>query len=487
MSTLTTAIENSSDPSAADNPEDPSVREALGPDPTPTLSTISVPADAMNLDTPCLDRLPEIGHLPIPTFPNEEFRSPISSPTSHRSRLSADKSLWDQFSPISTPAGATPAGPTNNTSLLRMSLPLGTPHLSPEGTAAPTPTPPPGNNTISVQPQTSLRDLMTSGTDPCNPAKLPCRAPRDPLDKYIKADMPEIHDLEPRSLLELIDLDRLDEWDRCPGGKLVAVPFRDEAEDPDWAKFVQNRIFAAAAEITKAQLMGISTPRPNELAHETHRTPTTFLIYNLTDSQRQILLQQRVWSSKDITFRVAPLGSNIPSYLFTVSGLTTLNLQSIRDMVLDTWLDDESCIFFQLTPQPTNSPEHSNISPILEDLVNSIQVEQLPTKDEGGILAPVFHILASSPRIPNHQVWSQIRNFLAKRNYEASLEGSATIRVAPFDCTLCHGISHPRGLCPFTKIIGWNAPMGPPENKRPRRDNDRGRFPRNSRRWTRTQ
>ena len=83
---------------------------------------------------------------------------------------------------------------------------------------------------------------MTSGTDPCNPAKLPCKAPRDPLDKYIKADMLEIHDLEPRSLLELIDLDRLDKWDKCPDSKLVAVPFGDEAEDLDRAKFMQNRI-----------------------------------------------------------------------------------------------------------------------------------------------------------------------------------------------------------------------------------------------------
>lgn len=195
--------------------------------------------------------------------------------------------------------------------------------------------------------------------------------------------MPAIHDLKPRSLFELINLDHLDEWEKCLGGKLVAMPFRDNIEDPVHAKIVQNHIFAAAAEITKAHIMGIFTPRPNELACKMHRMPTTFLIYNLAESQCQTLLQQKVWSSKDITFHVAPLGPNISNYLFTVSSFTTLDLDNIQVMIFSTWLDDKFCIFFQLTLQPTNALKHSNMPLILNDLVKSISVEKLDMKAKG--------------------------------------------------------------------------------------------------------
>ena len=44
----------------------------------------------------------------------------------------------------------------------------------------------------------------------------------------------------------------------------------------------------------------------------------TFLIYNLTDSQKQTLLSRYVWSSKAITFHVLPLSLACLDFLFRI-------------------------------------------------------------------------------------------------------------------------------------------------------------------------
>ena len=171
----------------------------------------------------------------------------------------------------------------------------------------------------------------------------------DPLDKYTRAMMPKINDAHPTAIFDLIDLSVIDEWDSYPEGKLAAIPFGSEVRNVDLHDDIRNRIFIAAAEITKAQQISVSGPRPSAHARETRRYPSTFLIYDLSELQRRTLLERQVWSSTEITFRVVPILPCHSDFLFSIAGLTTLTTDTVRDMIFKVWQDKETRAMIQET------------------------------------------------------------------------------------------------------------------------------------------
>ena len=277
--------------------------------------------------------------------------------------------------------------------------------------------------------------------------------------------MPKVQDAEPTAPYALIDLDAIYEWKSLPGGKLIAIPFGIEARKQSRHDSIRRRIFEAVAEITQSQELGVSAPEPNDRARETRDTPTTFLIYNLTDSQRQTVLQQIVWSSLDITFRVAPALS-LPNFLFTIAGLSTMSTGLVQNMVQKVWQDDKSQESFQTITQPRNAQEREDNQLILKDLIATMKIERLDIRKKGNILTPKFNVYAESARISSDIIWSDVRHFLANRSYDTSMLGRATIQVTPYDCAICHSADHPRGLCTFPKVPGWNGPTWRSETQR---------------------
>ena len=148
--------------------------------------------------------------------------------------------------------------------------------------------------------------------------------------------MPKIHDTNPTAIFDLIDLSIINEWDSFPEGKLVAIPFGNEVNKLYQHDDIRRKIFNAAAEITKAQHAAVAGPRPHANARQNTHPPHTFLIYNLSELQHRTLLERTVWSSAEITFRVAPLLLTKPDFLFSIAGLSTLATDNVCDMILNT-------------------------------------------------------------------------------------------------------------------------------------------------------
>jgi hypothetical protein len=161
--------------------------------------------------------------------------------------------------------------------------------------------------------------------------------------------MPKINDAHPMVIFDLINLSMINEWDSYPEGKLAAIPFGSEVCNLDLHDDICNRIFIAAAKITKAQQISISGPQPNAQARETRCYPSTFLIYDFLELQHRTLLERQVWSSTEITFRVAPILPCCSDFLFFIAGLTTLTTNNVRDMVLKVWQNEETLAMVQET------------------------------------------------------------------------------------------------------------------------------------------
>jgi len=164
---------------------------------------------------------------------------------------------------------------------------------------------------------------------------------RDPLDKYSRGITKTVHDAYPGSVYARIKQEVLTEWTMMEGETLLAIPFESDAETAELHNDTCDRIYNAVGEITHAKNYGIASPMKREdiqaliLANQQNqgagkkwkrsdeRLPGTFLIHSLSQVHYQMLLQQTVWASQTITFRIIPPEMTCPSFLFAIKGLHT--------------------------------------------------------------------------------------------------------------------------------------------------------------------
>lgn len=278
---------------------------------------------------------------------------------------------------------------------------------------------------------------------------------RDPLNKYTKGPMPLIHYAHPTAIFDHLDVNLVRNWVNLPKGKLLAQPFGADARTLSMHPQLKSLLFAAIIDITNSHDISVSAPRPKPI---TYRTPFSFLIYNVSDEHAQTLLKRKVWSSVAITFSVSTLNPSCPDYLFTIKGLTTMLHTEVHNTVNEVWHDQTSLTF--LDSLCRNFPENFQTQAIntLQQFVNSLEVVRLDTRLRGNIINPVYNIYAKGGLIGNDHMWSRIRAFYASRTYAPQAQDPGTTVIAPFRCSICHAVDHPRGLCPFPVVEGWNGP-----------------------------
>jgi uncharacterized protein (DUF736 family) len=293
--------------------------------------------------------------------------------------------------------------------------------------------------------------------------------------KYTDATMPPIYDATPYAPLRHMDLDLVDEWEKCPEGKLFAHPFDDGTCKLD-LHWVKNKIFAAAIEITQSHRVAVSPPRPSKAAFEAGCIPTCFLIYHLTEDEKQFLLKRGVWSSHHITFRVTSFYPPCPDFLFSIKGYATTDTDIVHRIVHSAWRDDATGTFINTIVEDFPLGKRANAGQVLSRFIDSMRVKLLPTKESGNILAPRFDVYANGSLIVQEAVWKRLRDYLAGRVYTSLLLDTGTTEVAPYLCGICRGVDHPRGLCPFPDIEGWHGPRGP--SRRSITESSRARGPR---------
>jgi len=184
--------------------------------------------------------------------------------------------------------------------------------------------------------QVSIRDRMAAANERGDTESTNRTSAWNPLDKYTNSDMDPVHLGHPMAALKNIDLDTIGSWEQIPGVKLLAQPFGAYANKIENHNALKALIFAAVIEITNADKVSICAPRRSPTAN---RNPSSFLIHNLSEKQKQTLLLRGVWSSTNITFRVLPIEPECPNYLFSIKGLTTQDCSVVYDAIEKVWGD----------------------------------------------------------------------------------------------------------------------------------------------------
>ena len=297
---------------------------------------------------------------------------------------------------------------------------------------------------------------------------------RNPLDKYMKGVMPIVHDAHPSDPLDFVDMKTIKEWDNCPNFKLIAAPFGFEARLQAKQNDIKKRILAAVAEITQSPRVGVSAPGPHDrIVKARHRTPRAFLIHGLTKDQYQILLKQKVWVSAAISFRVTMTKPTCPDLLFTLTDFSTLDTRDIYVMVRDLWQQAPTLTSIQEAVHEIIGNSQTERPPNIKAFLASVRVELMKIMEGGGRMTPHYNIYANGKYFRNHKMWTKIRGILARLHYGSPLLGSGIPLIRAHHCNICHAADHPRGFCTFPKMQGWRGPTGLPDAATSRNDDTR--------------
>jgi hypothetical protein len=280
---------------------------------------------------------------------------------------------------------------------------------------------------------------------------------RDPIEKYTKSTFSKckIHHSHPTAAFDHIDIDQVEKWESLPDGKLLAHPFGHEVRTLTNHLGIKTKIFEAVGEITQSNSVGVNAPRPSN--HETG-TPIVFLIYNLSEIHRQILLDRQVWSSAEITFRVTTLDPVRPDYLFSIKDLTTKFEDEVKAAVRKVWDNDDTTTFLETICQTAPESQRLLTTASINEFMNSLRIEKLATKGPGDVDTPTFNVLIKGNYINDDGTWCLLKNFLASQEYALDFQDPGIAGSNFQRCSICYSVDHPRGLCPFPHTDGWNGP-----------------------------
>ena len=297
---------------------------------------------------------------------------------------------------------------------------------------------------------------MIAGIREDEVTQMVARTTWDPLQKYTEGIMPKVHLAHPAAALNDMDLECIQEWDEWPKEKLLMQPFGTMVFDCANHNTICSLILGAVGEITKANNFTVYAP---QLEDNNTKVLISFLIYDLTAQQKQSLLTCHIWSSPQITFHVLNFEPECPDFLFTIKGLSTLREQEVFAVILDTWHDNETNSFLLSICEQAGNPEVAIMHEMLMDFTDAVWMAKIDTRERGNILAPSFRVFTPGALIPNACTWCHLRKYLASRSYSIQHQSPGTSIKPSKMCTICHGTNHPRGLCPFLNVTGWNGPL----------------------------
>ena len=286
------------------------------------------------------------------------------------------------------------------------------------------------------------------------------QAPPQLHGKYTSSLMPKIHDEDPASLLAGLDKDQINSWLSIATGKVLVRPFDAGVKyQPNHIRIAKS-ILTAAKDITRATGAVVARPTPAQKSARKRqsRHPITFLIHDISKADEEMLLSREVWSSKEITFQVSPVNVRRPDFLFTLTGFVTDRPELVTSCVMETWSDEiTDKLLHKLADEALTEAEQLDRLNEMISFLESATVEYLDIKSGGGQSNPHFNIYADGEAIEDHKTWIELRKALKSHVYRSATIGDGKATKNDFICGLCHGHDHPRGLCEFPHIRGWNG------------------------------
>jgi hypothetical protein len=224
-----------------------------------------------------------------------------------------------------------------------------------------------------------------------------------------------------------IDPSQATAWIAMTTWRLLLRVFGPAPRGPDEAQGASFRLRKVAAVIANGKNFALSPPHQSARAASISRWPSTWLLSTPDRSTAERFLVNQVWSHKDITFQVVPFGSALdkngdpvlhialknPTLLFALRGLISDDPTELTTFIRDVWTRSENVdrILAIISGDPDDYSDEDE--QVYDQLIETVRVEVLLTKIEGGIIFPQINVFAKL-NISDATKWNTVRNTLAR-------------------------------------------------------------------------
>ena len=159
---------------------------------------------------------------------------------------------------------------------------------------------------------------------------------------------------------------------------------------------------------------------------------------------------------------VTSLQLSSQDYLFTLTGLATVNTQEVGTLILAKW--DLEKVQEELQNAIQSACGQDQYQMDIHAFLETISVRKIIITTKDSVNVPKFNVDTDSDLIEDHELWSQIREILRNQSYSTSMSGKCIVELGPHHCNICHRGDHPSGHCTFSLVEGWNGPSGKKEH-----------------------
>ncbi|KAH9003918.1 hypothetical protein EDB83DRAFT_2324263 [Lactarius deliciosus] len=115
----------------------------------------------------------------------------------------------------------------------------------------------------------------------------------NPLNKYTKGPMPDIHDEDPATLLKGLNKSQIRTWLKLTTGKVLTRPFNSDVNFQKNHQHIAKVLMATAKEITGSASIAVAPPDKDHSSHkqQSKHHPNTFLIHGMSKRDAETLLK----------------------------------------------------------------------------------------------------------------------------------------------------------------------------------------------------
>lgn len=259
-----------------------------------------------------------------------------------------------------------------------------------------------------------------------------------------------------------IDGDQLEEFMESPGSIFFTV-WASKVYDKG-SKALQTHAETSIHAATGEEIL-LMPPKRSAIGRA-RDGPIAYLATGVSEEARNTLLEQGCYSmrSPQVTFFAHAAKCEFPRWICGLHGFWDYrNVDALREGIANQLTSDEASTkkFREIMKIIINSDESNLTTTDLDDAiaatVSTLEVKVLADYTPDEIEDFKLNIYLYSPTTnPAH--YMLFRQAARDIKYYVKGRGSATQWYPP-PCTGCHGADHPRGLCPFTTIPGWNGSL----------------------------
>jgi hypothetical protein len=188
-------------------------------------------------------------------------------------------------------------------------------------------------------------------------------------------------------------------------------------------------------------------------------------------------VSQRCWATEKIGFIVYTTDPITLQYLGAVEGLNATDKEDvaqIQELIAQTLYEMDTGLIMEISasnPALSKLEVHQQAA----EVIQTLRINMINIRAQGGSLRPIANMYIDCP-CELDEDWSRLVDAVAQTKFKHSLLGTGTIHRG-WTCTICHGVDHPSGLCPFPMVPGWIsakpiAPIADHRNRSSRQSQD---------------